>query len=66
MKYNPANYYVDFSNRSNLSDVDKKALQNIQELYLPLVRAEYLQEYRASGKINDDDFERMTGIPYKF
>jgi hypothetical protein len=66
MKYNPADYYVDFSTRSDLTDAEKAALQIIQNTYLPLERADHLQEYRSSGKISDDEFERMTGIPYKF
>lgn len=66
MKYDPSAYYVDFSTRSNLTDADKDELQKIQDSNLPLVRAEYLQDYRITGKIDDDDFEKMTGIPYKF
>ena len=66
MKYDPSAYYVDFSARSNLTDSDKEELHKIQDSNLPLVRAEYLQDYRVTGKIDDDDFEKMTGIPYKF
>ena len=65
-KYDPSKYYVDFSKRDNLSKDQKKALKNIQELYLPIERAAFLSEYRAMGLITDDDFSTCTGIPYGY
>lgn len=66
MAYDPSHYYVDFSQRDNLSDDQKVALERIQQCYLPLERAPYLSEYRANNLITDDDYETMTGIPYCF
>lgn len=58
-------YYVDFSNRDNLSDADKTNLKNIQDTYRPIERVEYLNDYRLMGKITEDDYETMTGVPYE-
>lgn len=58
-------YYVDFSNRDNLSDTDKTNLKNIQDTYRPIERVEYLNDYRLMGKITEDDYETMTGVPYE-
>ena len=56
-------YFVSFDDRDNLNSDQKKALSVIQELYLPIERADFLGEYRAMGLITDDDFSTMTGIP---
>lgn len=66
MAYDPSRYYVDFSDRSNLSDDQKLALEKIQQTYLPLERAAFLNEYRINELITNDDYETMTGIPYCF
>jgi hypothetical protein len=66
MKYNPADYYIDFSSRTDLTDSEKTALERIQQTYLPIERATFLQDYRYQGKITDDDYEKMTGIPYRY
>jgi hypothetical protein len=66
MKYNAENYYVDFSNRADLTEADKEALKRIQDTYLPIERATFLQDYRYTGKISDDEYEKMTGIPYRY
>ena len=64
--YNENDYYIDFTDRQNLSDNDKKTLEEIQKKYRPVERAEYLNEFVYSGKITTDDMETMTGIPYSF
>ena len=64
--YDKSAYYVDFSNRTNLTNDEKKALETIQEQYRPIERVEFLIDYRAQDKITADDFERMTGLPYNF
>lgn len=64
--YDLSQYYVDFSQRTNLSDAEKVALENIQKMYRPLERIDYLIEYRAQDKITTDDYEKMTGLPYNF
>ena len=58
-------YYVDFSNRDNLTDADKNDLKCIQDTYRPIERVEYLNDYRLMGKITEDDYETMTGVPYE-
>lgn len=58
-------YYIDFSNRDNLTDVEKNDLKNIQDTYRPIERVEYLNDYRLMGKITEDDYETMTGVPYE-
>jgi predicted nucleotidyltransferase len=64
--YDKSHYYVDFSNSNLLSDVEKVALERIQETYRPVERVEFLLEYKVSGKITADQFETMTGLPYDF
>ena len=66
MNYNPADYYIDFSGSTTLSDSDKIALERIQQQYLPIARATFLQDFRYQGKITDDEYEKMTGIPYRY
>ena len=64
--YDKSQYYIDFSERDNLTNDEKLALENIQALYRPIERVDYLLEYRTSRKITDDEFETMTGLPYEF
>lgn len=66
ISYDKSQYYIDFSERDNLTNDEKLALENIQALYRPIERVDYLLEYRASRKITDDEFETMTGLPYEF
>lgn len=66
IQYDMSKYYVDFSDRSNLTNDEKTALENIQQMYRPMERVDSLIEYKNSGKITADDFETMTGIPYDF
>lgn len=66
IKYDKSHYYIDFSERENLTEDEKKALETIQSLYRPLERVEFLIEYRAMGKITSDEFETMTGLPYTY
>jgi hypothetical protein len=63
--YNKELYYVDFSDRDDLSEDEKTALHAIQETYRPIERTELLIEYKVNGKITNDDWETMTGLsPY--
>lgn len=64
--YDMSKFYVDFSNRSNLTEDEKVALENIQRIYKPIERVEFLVIYRANDKITSDDYETMTGLPYNF
>ena len=64
--YDRSAFYIDFSMDVNLSDVEKVALQRIQELYRPVERVELLLEYKVNGKITADQFEQMTGMPYEY
>ena len=66
IQYDKSAYYIDFSNRDNLSNDEKIALEKIQEMYRPIERVDLLLEYKMSGKISTDDFETMTGLPYTF
>ena len=59
-------HYINFSSRDDLTDDDKKALQEIQEFHLPIERVDPLLEFKYAGKITTDDFETMTGLPYSF
>lgn len=64
--YDKSKYYVDFSNHENLTNVEKSALENIQSLYRPIERINLLMDYKIAGKITDDEYQTMTGIPYNF
>lgn len=64
--YDMSKYYVDFSSRTNLTDDEKKALEAIQKTLRPIERVDLLIEYKITGKITDDDYETMTGLPYNF
>ena len=64
--YDKSYYYIDFSNRENLTDDEKKSLEIIQRDYRPIERVELLLEYRIMDKITADEFEQMTGLPYNY
>ena len=64
--YDKSKYYVDFSDRDNLTNDEKLALSKIQEIYRPIERVEFLIDYKVQGKITADEFETMTGLPYTF
>lgn len=66
MTYDKSQYYIDFSDHTNLSNDEKSNLEKIQELYRPIERVEYLLEYKIQNKITSDEFETMTGLPYNF
>ena len=66
IQYDKSKYYIDFSDRDNLTSDEKSALERIQQLYKPIERVDFLIDYRANGKITADDFETMTGLPYNF
>ena len=59
-------YYIDFSDRALLTKEEKDALMQIQLTYKPMERVDFLLDYRAEGKITNDDFEFMTGLPYSY
>ena len=59
-------YYIDFSDREGLTNDEKESLIQIQLTYKPMERVDFLLEYRAEGKITNDDFEFMTGLPYAY
>jgi len=65
-QYDKSFYYIDFSGRDNLTDDEKKALEEIQNSYRPIERVELLLEYRITDKITADEFEQMTGLPYNY
>ena len=52
IQYDKSAYYIDFSNRDNLSNDEKIALEKIQEMYRPIERVDLLLEYKMSGKIS--------------
>lgn len=66
LQYDVSKYYIDFSNRDNLTSDEKTALERIQQMYRPIERVDLLLEYKVQGKITADEFETMTGIPYNF
>jgi hypothetical protein len=64
--YDKSKFYIDFSSRPNISDDDKKKLEDIQNNYRPIERSELLNEFRVNGTITSDEYETMTGLPYDF
>lgn len=64
--YNPSKFFIDFSSHDNLTDDEKRDLEQIQENFRPMERVEYLIPYRLEGKLTDDEFEQLTGVPYGF
>ena len=65
-QYDKSYYYIDFSGRDNLTEDEKKALEEIQNTYRPIERVDLLLEYRVLDKITADEFEQMTGLPYNY
>lgn len=65
-QYDKSAYYIDFSDRENLTNDEKAALERIQLTFRPIERVEFLLEYKVQGKITADEFEKMTGLPYNF
>ena len=61
-----SSYYIDFSNRTDLTDVEKASLEAIQTAYRPIERVDLLIEFRIQNKITSDEFEQMTGLPYNY
>ena len=66
IQYDKSHYYVDFSNHEELTNEEKVALEKIQQTYRPMERVDFLIEYKITGKITADEFEKMTGLPYDF
>lgn len=64
--YDKSHFYIDFSDNKILTDDEKKALERIQQDYRPIERVELLLEYRIQNKITDDEYETMTGLPYRY
>lgn len=58
------NYFVDFSLNQTLTQAEKDLINEIQERYKPMERVDLLLEFRNNGKITEDEFEQMTGVPY--
>lgn len=61
---NLSDYNIDFSDNLNLSEEEKLNLKDIQENYRPMERVDLLLDFRNNGKISEDEFETLTGIPY--
>ena len=59
-------FYIDFSDNILMTDDEKVAIERIQQEFRPIERTELLLEYLAEKKITDDQFEKMTGLPYLF
>ena len=62
-KYDSSKYYIDFSGSENLTENEKEDLEEIQQTLRPVERVDQLFDYRNNGKITDDEFEQMTGVP---
>lgn len=57
-------YFVDFSDSKLLTEEEKINIKDIQDKYRPMERVDFLMDYRTQGKITEDEFETMTGVPY--
>lgn len=66
VQYDKSQYYIDFSDKENLTNEEKAALERIQQTYRPIERVDFLIEYKVQEKITADEFEQMTGLPYNF
>lgn len=66
IQYDKSAYYIDFTDHENLTTDEKTALQRIQDTFRPIERVDFLLEYKVTGKITADEFEKMTGLPYNF
>lgn len=66
VQYDKSQYYIDFSDRENLTNEEKKTLESIQYNYRPIERVDFLIGYCTNGKLTSDEFEKMTGLPYTY
>lgn len=66
MQYDKSLFYIDFSDRDNLTNDEKKSLEEIQNVYRPIERVELIIDFLANDKITTDDFEKLTGLPYSY
>lgn len=66
VNYDISKYYVDFSKRENLTELEKESLENIQKNYKPIERIDLITEFVIDGKITVDDFENLTGLIYSY
>lgn len=64
MSKNKEKYYVDFSGHQNLTEKEKAELESIQQNFYPIERTEHLTEFYLEGKINDDEYEKMTTVQF--
>ena len=64
--YDASFYQIDFSHSTLLTDEEKTSLEKIQQEFRPVERAEFLLEYLVQGKITQDDFTTLTGIPLAY
>ncbi len=66
MQYDKSYYYIDFSDRENLTNDEKRSLEEIQNIYRPIERVDLIIDFLVNGKITSDDFEKLTGLPYAY
>ena len=59
MQYDKSLFYIDFSDRDNLTNDEKKSLEEIQNVYRPIERVELIIDFLANDKITSDDFEKL-------
>jgi len=59
-------FFIDFKTYKDMDQRTIDDLMLIQENYNPAERVEYLMYYRVNNIISDDDYETLTGQPYKF
>lgn len=64
--YKENNHYIDFSKYDNLTPAEKHELEQIQKKYYPIERTDYLMEYYLNGKINDDEYEKLTTVQFQY
>ena len=58
--------YINITARTDLTPDEIKNLESIQQTHLPIERVDPLLEFKYAGKITNDEFETMTGLPYSF
>lgn len=59
-------FYIDFSDNVLMTNEEKDQIKRIQLEFRPIERIEFLLDFKVEGKITDDQFETMTGLPYLF
>lgn len=64
--YKNNNHYIDFSTYKDLTAAEKYELEQIQKKYYPIERTDYLTEYYLNGKINDDEYEKLTTVQFQY